>query len=50
MREEDRLLLASVVALAAKMDRTNKLLTSLLVVVSSALGLTAGALVVKIMM
>lgn len=50
MHEEDQLLLASVVALAVKVDRTNKLLTSLLVVVCLALGLTAGALVVKIAM
>lgn len=50
MREEDQLLLAGVAALAAKVDRTNKLLTSLLVVFCLALGLTAGALVVKVTM
>lgn len=50
MREEDQLLLASVVALAAKVDKTNKLLAYLLAVVCVALGLTAGALVVKLAM
>ena len=50
MREEDQLLLTSIVALAAKIDKTNKLLAYLLAVVCVALGLTAGALVVKITM
>ncbi len=50
MREEDKLLLASVVALAAKVGKTNKLLAYLLAVVCVALGLAAGALVVKLAM
>lgn len=50
MSAEDQLLLTSVVTLAAKVDKTNKLLASLLAVVCLALGVTAGALVIKLAM